>query len=75
MNYVQLALGTLMCLLIVIEFAKQSLQTYEVTKKFQVSCYITLLSREGVVYFVLYVHFFVAFTSYQTDGGLIWVVS
>jgi len=52
MNYVQLALGTLMCLLIAIEFMKQSLQIYKVTKQFQLSCYINLLTREGMVYFL-----------------------
>ena len=52
----QLALGVLMCLLVAIQFIKQSLQMYKATKQFRVNHYMTLLAREGMVYFLAYVH-------------------
>ena len=52
---VQITLGALMCLLVVIQFFKESLQMYKATKRFQLSRYTTLLLREGMVYFLAYV--------------------
>ena len=52
----QLALGVLMCLLVVIQFIRQSLQMYNATKQVHLSRYINLLVREGMFYFLVYVH-------------------
>ena len=53
---VQIALGTLMCLLIVIRFIKELLQVYRVVKKFHLNMYMKRLVREGMIYFLAYVH-------------------
>lgn len=55
-NGVQFAMGTLMCLLIVTQFARRSFQMYQTTKRIQLSRYINLLVREGMFYFIAYVH-------------------
>ena len=52
----QIALGALMCLLVIIQFIKESLQMYKATKHFRLNRYMNLLVREGMVYFVAYVH-------------------
>ena len=52
----QLALGVLMCLLVAIQFVTQSLQMYKATKRFQLSRYMNLLVREGMIYFLAYVY-------------------
>ena len=49
---VQVTLGTLMCLLVAIQFFKQSLEMYRAIKQFQLSCYMNLLTREGIFYFL-----------------------
>ena len=49
-------LGTLMCLLAVIQFTRESLQMYRATKQFEISCYLSLLTRDGILYFLVYVH-------------------
>ena len=49
------ALGTLMCLLVVIRFARESLQMYKVSNQFQVGRYMSLLARDGVLYYLVYV--------------------
>ena len=53
---VQITLGALMCLLVAIQFIRQSLQMYKVTKRFELSRYMNLLAREGMFYFLAYVH-------------------
>ena len=53
---VQIALGVLTSLLVAIEFIRQSLQMYRVTKRFELSHYMNLLMREGMFYFLAYVH-------------------
>ena len=52
---VHIALGTLMCLLGVIQFIREVLQMYRATKCFRLNCYMNLLTREGVIYFLVYV--------------------
>ena len=52
----QIALGALMCLLVVIQFIRESLQMYKATKRLQLSRYTKLLVREGMIYFLTYVH-------------------
>ena len=53
---VQITLGALMCLLVVIQFIVQSLEMYQVTKQFELSRYMNLVAREGMFYFLAYVH-------------------
>lgn len=51
----QMAFGTSMFLLIVNRFVRDSLQTYQVTKEFELSRYMNLLARDSVLYFLAYV--------------------
>lgn len=53
---VQITLGATMCLLVAVQFIRESLQIYKVTKRFQVNRYMNLLAREGMIYFLAYVH-------------------
>lgn len=53
---VQITLGGVMCLLIAIQFVRTSLQMYKATKRFQLNRYVNLLVREGMLYFLAYVH-------------------
>ena len=55
-NSAEIALGALMCLLVVIQFIRESLQMYKATKRFRLNHYMTLLVREGMIYFVVYVY-------------------
>ena len=55
-DIVRITLGALMCLLVAIQFVRQSLQMYRVTKQFELSRYMNLLVREGMFYFLAYVH-------------------
>ena len=48
---VQITLGVAMCLLVAIQFIKESLQMYKATKRFQMNRYTNLLAREGMTYF------------------------
>ena len=52
----QVILGALMCLLAVIRCIRESLQMYRVTKRFEISRYLSLLARDGMVNFLAYVH-------------------
>ena len=52
----QVILGTLMCLLAVIQSIRESLQMYRVTERFEISRYLSLLTRDGILYFLAYVH-------------------
>ena len=49
---VQVTLGALMCLFVIVQFFKQSLEMYRATKRFHLSCYMNLLAREGMFYFL-----------------------
>ena len=53
---IQITLGGLMCLLVAIQFIRQSLEMYKVTKRFELSRYMNLLAKEGMFYFLAYVH-------------------
>ena len=56
-NAVQTTLGILMCLLVANRLARDSLQMYKVTKQIQISRYMNLLARDGMLYFLAYVVF------------------
>ena len=51
-----IALGALMCLLVVIRFIREALQTYKATKHFRLNRYMNLLVRESMIYFLVYVY-------------------
>lgn len=55
-NAVQIALGSLMCLLIIFQFISAAGQVYKATKQFHLNRYMKLLVREGIIYFLAYVH-------------------
>ena len=44
-----------MCILAIIQFVRQSLQMYRVTKQWQLSKYMNLLVKQGIFYFFVYV--------------------
>ena len=71
----QVILGTLMCLLAVIQSIRESLQMYRVTKRFEISRYLSLLTRDGILYFLAYVHVLsfglFPFPCYQTNDELL----
>lgn len=52
---VQITLGTLMCLLVVIRFARDSIQMYRATQRFELSRYMQILARDGLFYFLAYI--------------------
>lgn len=52
----QIGFSALMCLLVSIQFIKQSLQMYKATGQFQLNRYMNLFMREGILYFLAYVH-------------------
>ena len=47
----QITLGATMCILVIVQFMRQSLQMYSVNKQWQLNRYIKLLVREGILYF------------------------
>ena len=51
-DLVRSIIGALMCLLVSIQFITQSLQMYRVTKRFELSRYLNLLTKEGMFYFL-----------------------
>lgn len=51
----QLVPGAVTCILVVIQFVRQSLQMYRATKQWQLNQYMNLLFREGILYFLMYV--------------------
>ena len=55
-NTTQAILATLMCLLTVIRLIRELLQMYRITKQFEISHYLSLLTRDGMLYFLAYVH-------------------
>ena len=56
MSGAQIAVGALMCLLVVIQFIRESHQMYKATKHFRLNPYINLLARECIIYFLAYVY-------------------
>ena len=53
---VQIIIGALMCLLVVIQFIRVALQMYKATGHFHLNRYMNLLVKEGMIYFLAYVH-------------------
>jgi hypothetical protein len=51
----QITHATAVCILALVQFVRQSLQMYRVTKQWQINQYIGLLVREGILYFLVYV--------------------
>ncbi|KAF8553945.1 hypothetical protein OG21DRAFT_1497349, partial [Imleria badia] len=47
-----IANGAVMCIFVIVQFVRQSLQMYRVTKQWQLSQYMSLLVRQGILYFV-----------------------
>lgn len=52
----QVLFGGLMCLLVATQFVRKSLQIYRARKRFELGHYIKLLTRDGMFYFIVYVH-------------------
>ena len=52
---VQIALGALMCLLVIVRFVRESIRIYKAATRFELSRYVSLLTRDGVLYFFGYV--------------------
>ncbi|KAF8553912.1 hypothetical protein OG21DRAFT_1522816 [Imleria badia] len=48
----QITHGAAMCILAIVQFVRQSLQLYRVTKQWQISRYSSLLVRQGILYFL-----------------------
>ena len=51
----QIMHGAAMCILVTVQFVRQSLQMYRVTRRWQISQYSNLLMRQGILYFFMYV--------------------
>ena len=51
----RIVLGAAMCVLVTIEFARQSFQFYRATKVWQPNRYMKLLLKQGLLYFFVYV--------------------
>jgi len=49
----QITHGTVMCMLAFVQFVRQSLQMYRVTKQWQLDRYMNLLVRQGILYFLV----------------------
>ena len=47
--------GGVMCILTIVQFVRQSLQMYRVTRRWQLSQYMSLLVKQGILYFLAYV--------------------
>ncbi|KAG9313379.1 hypothetical protein JVU11DRAFT_5697 [Chiua virens] len=51
----QVIFAAVLCMLAIIQFVKQSISMYNLTKQWQLNRYINLLVKEGIVYFIMYV--------------------
>ncbi|KAF8553299.1 hypothetical protein OG21DRAFT_1485499 [Imleria badia] len=51
----QITHGAAMCILAIFQFVRQSLQMYRVTKQWQLNRYMSLLVKQGILYFFAYV--------------------
>lgn len=49
----QFILGSVLCILVVFQFVRQSYRMYRATKQWQPNRYMSLLVREGVLYFLM----------------------
>ena len=63
----QLILGAMMYMLVMFQFIKQSLQMYRARKQWQLNHYITMIFREGLLYFILYVPIFLPIPYISAD--------
>ena len=52
----QFTLAAVMCLLVTTQFVRQSFQLHKVAKRWQLNGYVNLFAREGMLYFLAYVH-------------------
>ena len=52
---IQFILSTAMCALVMTQFMRESLQMYKATRKLQFNKYMSLLVRDGLLYFFVYV--------------------
>ncbi|KAF8548549.1 hypothetical protein OG21DRAFT_749256 [Imleria badia] len=52
---IQITHGAAMCNLTIVQFGRQSLQMYRLTKQWQPNRYLILLVRQGILYFFAYV--------------------
>ena len=52
----QFILNTVLFILMVIRFLRGTFQMYRATQKWELDKYISLLVREGLLYFLVYVH-------------------
>ena len=52
----QVVLGTLMCLFIGFRLIRESIQVYKRRKRIQLNHYVELFTREGILYYIAYVH-------------------
>ena len=51
-----MALGASMCLLVAIQFIRKTLHMYRATRLLRLGHYTNLLTREGIIYFLVYVY-------------------
>lgn len=68
-----IAVGASICLFNAIRLVKELLQMYRMTKRLRLNRYVRRLVREGVVYFVVYVHIF--FREFPSNRKLLWIAS
>lgn len=54
-TFSQLILGAVMCTLVMAKFMRDSFQMYRATQKLQLNRYVSLLVRDGLLYFLVYV--------------------
>ena len=63
----QIVLQGVMCLLVISQCLRQSLQLYKATKRWQLNKYFKLLVNQGLLYFVMWVFAFSITTSSNID--------
>lgn len=54
-TFSQLILGAVVCTLVMAKFMRDSFQMYRATQKLQLNRYVSLLVRDGLLYFLVYV--------------------
>ncbi|KAG8212818.1 hypothetical protein J3R82DRAFT_11111, partial [Butyriboletus roseoflavus] len=47
--------AVVMCMLVIIQFTRESLEMYKVTKQWRLNQFMNMLVMEGVLYFFMYV--------------------
>ncbi|KAG9315361.1 hypothetical protein JVU11DRAFT_4507 [Chiua virens] len=66
-DILQIVFAAALCVLAVVQFVKQSLQMYRLTKQWQINRYMNLLVRQGVTYF--FAIFLINFVDLLTATG------